>query len=163
MSDETPDAPAPAPAPPEPEAPKPAPASAPPEPAPPPVPAQVTHLTAVPDDPDGIDYLENGRVRFRIEGTRYTLRSPMLGEIKEFRTRWNAVGSEAGEADDRRDALERMYDDLRELWVWTFTALGDKRFPEGDPNAKPGWLFSAQLPGAVFAHWQAIPLPPGPR
>lgn len=109
-----------------------------------------------PDLPDEIELLDSGRIRFRIDGRTITLRTPKLGEIREYRLRLAELRTQEIDRDKDPDGDQPLIDLMR----WVCERYGDGRLPTPDENL-PGWIVNATLPMTLLKHWRSLPLASG--
>lgn len=124
--------------------------------------SEISLTESVEDENDTIDYLDSGRVRAVIDGKRYTLRLPKLGEYKQFRQRLaDMQEDEAKRQDEGLPATDSVVG-LELFMAAAFDQLGDSPLPE-DSDEWPAWLPTFQTVGRMLSHWRAVPLAHGKK
>jgi hypothetical protein len=103
---------------------------------------------------DGVELLDDGRVRLVIDGTVRTLRRPKIGELRTLFTSIEAVGSK-----DRKpaDGAFDGADDVASWWRDVVDTLGDGDPLPSDTDDLPVWILSGNLISKVATHWREVP------
>lgn len=126
-------------------------------------------------------YEPTGRIRFRIDGTRYTLRPVLLADYRRILDTLNEVNDEIlrrqqefkaqpEESDleavlayrKRHRESDRELSDLAvEQMREVFVLLSDKPLPE-DSDTWPSWITGSRtLMAEMMEHWRTVPLDHG--
>jgi hypothetical protein len=108
-----------------------------------------------PDEADGVEYLESGRVRIRVGSQEWTLRTPLIGEIKEFRKQL-AAADEAGVAAPTGEGTTAQSDGVLAAIRWVVKSLNGRDLPPTEEL--PVWCGSVNLSQQLITHWQTVPL-----
>lgn len=108
---------------------------------------------------DGIDYLDDGTIRFIIDGLPYTLRRPKLGTFRALHLMWSsAVGMNA------QDVLTVTIDVIRAMFNGDdgrgIRALSDRPLTD-DVDEWPTWLGVGSWVGKAMIHFRDVPLARG--
>ena len=112
------------------------------------------------DEGDTIEYLDSGRIRAVLDGKRYTLRLPKLGEYKKLRQRLADMQEDEARRQDEGTPTTDSVVGLEEFMDAAFDQLGDSPLPP-DHDDWPAWLPTFNTVGRMLSHWRAVPLAPG--
>lgn len=116
--------------------------------------------------PDEIDYQANGKIRLTIDGTRYNLRRPTIGQLRELEERVTEIAVEEAEeiaaAREEKRAARSFEPELLEWWALVVGSLEEKEqtLPE-EADDLPAWLTNPMLIAETKAQWRTVPWGPG--
>lgn len=140
---------------------------------------------------EGVDYRASGIIDVWIEGERYRLRRPLVGQVRQLREAIDELSDESmrllakmteakppkpdedASAAEKRDftlavnALTRDHtatiESMNADWTRSaFDLLSDKALPDS-VDAWPPWLLSGEFISGCMKHWQSGPLALGGR
>lgn len=107
---------------------------------------------------DGIDYNDDGTVRFHVDGVTYTLRTPRIGQFKALHQHWVSLGDlPLNEQLDGQIGWVKHLFNGDDKWP----GLSDKKLTE-DEDGWPSWLgVATQYQLKVMGHFRDVPLARG--
>jgi hypothetical protein len=105
---------------------------------------------------EGVELLDDGRVRLVMDGTVRTLRRPKIGELRTLFTSIQAVGSKDKPASGDVGAFDGA-DEVAAWWREVVDTLGDGDPLPSDTDDLPVWILSGNLISKVAAHWREVP------
>lgn len=115
-----------------------------------------TDADAAEVEEDKVELLKSGRILLVIDGRRYTMRRPRLGELREYREALDGLKDLPLE----EQKGQRGNDHIIDLVALALERFGDKRLPDDRDDLAP-WLGNPALPARFINHWQSVPLDPG--
>lgn len=115
-----------------------------------------------PDERDGFELLDTGRIRLYFAGKPITLREPGLGDVKKLKRAYYTTLEKIQTAAPGAERSDAEFDQWLSWLRGTVDLLGDAKLPTGKAadSLPAGWA-TMGFAASLINHWQAVPNPRG--
>lgn len=115
-----------------------------------------------PDERDGWELLDTGRVRLYVSGKPITLREPGLGDVKKLKRAYFAAMEKMTATAPGAERADAEFDGWLAWLRQAVDTFGDAKLPSGKAadSLPAGWA-TMGFAATLINHWQAVPNPRG--